>query len=456
MTKIKFVITCLLAGLFVNVLAQDQLLDAYIQQGLQSNLALQQIKADYSKSLQSLRSARGLFYPDVSLNARYTTSRGGRVIEFPVGDLLNPVYNTLNQLTQSNDFSEVENAEFRFYRPIEHETKLSLIQPVFNPQVIYNYQIEKEKVNIEAGNITIYKRELIKEIKLAYYNYLTTLYLLKLVDETDDLLTENLRVSKSLYENDKVTLDVVYRSEAELQKVYLGQAEAEKANQSAKAYFNFLLNKSLDSEIQVPEEGEIPEILLVSDIEKEIDSGINSREEINQLQSYAIINEKYTNLARSSNYPNLFLALNYGFQGAEYSFTSQDDFMLASVVLQWNLFQGFKNRADVQRAKIVSEQIDRRQEELEKQIELQVINAYYDLAAAVKAIDAAQIQVQASGKAFRVVNEKFRIGQAQLIEYTDARATMTKSKQNLIIAVFGYKIKKAELERATAEIGIDY
>ncbi len=448
MKKYKSIIFSLLLGTYLSVNAQDQYLEAYIQEGLESNLSLQKIEADYSKSLQSLRSARGLFFPDLSLNARYTIAEGGRTI--PVGEMLNPVYMTLNDMLQDNVFPMLED-DYYFYRPKEQETKLSVVQPVYNPKVIYNYQIKKEQTQIETANVFIYKRELVKEIKSAYYGYLMTIYLLKLVDETDVLLKENLRVSKSLYENDKVTKDVVYRSEAELQNVNLGRAVAEKENQAAKSYFNFLLNKPLDSEINITEINEVPEMVIPSNVDQSISTGLSTREELNKLQSYSVINESYKKLARSSNYPNLSLAIDYGFQGEEYSFTKQDDFLLASVVLRWNLFQGMKNRADVQYAKIASEQISLRREELEKQIELQVINAYYDLKAAGKAIDAAQIQVQASEKAFQVIEEKFRIGQAKLIEYTDARTSMTKSKQNLIMSVFEYKIKEAELERVTAE-----
>jgi outer membrane protein TolC len=211
------------------------------------------------------------------------------------------------------------------------------------------------------------------------------------------------------------------------------------------------LNKPLDSEINFTEIDEVPELVISENLDQGISTGLNSREELDQIQSYFEINESYKKLTRSSNYPNLFLAVDYGFQGSEYSFTGEDDFMLASVVFRWNLFQGMKNRADVQHAKIASEQISLKRAELKKQIELQVINAYYDLKAARKAIDAARIQVQASEKAFEVIEEKFRIGQAKLIEYTDSRTSMTKSKQNLIMSVFEYKIKEAELERVTAE-----
>ncbi|MGD2035317.1 MAG: TolC family protein [Bacteroidales bacterium] len=448
MAAIKFIPVYLFLGISLNLNAQEQYIESYIQEGLQSNLALRKIQADYSKSLQSLRSAKGLFYPDVSLNARYTVSRGGRTI--PVGDMINPVYLTLNQLLQDDVFEPIDD-NFYFYRPTEHETKLSLVQPVYNPRVIYNYQIRKEQTLIETANVNIYKRELIKEIKSAYYAYLMTEYLVKLVDETETLLQENLRVSKSLYENDKVTKDVVYRSEAELQNVYLGRAEAEKENMAARSYFNFLLNKPLDSEIKYDKTDQIPELAIPLSVEQGITNGLNTREELDKLQSYSVINEKYTKLARSSNYPNLFLALDYGYQGEEYSFTGEDDFLLASVVLRWDLFQGFKNRAEVQHARIAGEQIELQKQELTKQIELQVITAYYELKAAIKAIDAARTQVKASENAFQVTEEKYRIGQAKLIEYTDARTTMTRSKQNLIIAVFEYKIKEAEFERVVGD-----
>jgi len=450
MKRVKLITILGFLGIYTCTIAQEQALEKYIREGLENNLSLKQMQGDYKKSMQALNSARGLFYPNLSIDARYTIARGGRIIEFPVGDMLNPVYSTLNQLTQSDQFPQLENEEFPFYRPNEHETKVSLVQPVFDPKIIYNYQIGKEKITIARTDVTIYKRELIKEIKTAYYNYLRTVYIQQMVDESLDLLKENLRVSKSLFENDLVTIYVVYRSEAELQKIIQTQAETEKTNRTAKAYFNFLLNRPLDQDIQFPEYKGISELAQSVDVSEEIVAGINSREELNQLETYKNINENYMKLVRSSNYPSVFFAANYGFQGEEYSFTRDDDFMLASVVLQWNLFQGFKNRADVQQAKIAADQLELKQLEIQKQIELQIINAYYDIQAAVKAVDASRAQVQASEKAFRVVNEKFRLGQAPLIEYIDAQTTMSTSKQNLIIAFFEYKIKEADYERVTA------
>ena len=450
MKTVKCILILLIFGFSLCVTAQDPFIGEYITEGLENNLALLQKQDEYEKSLQALRSAKGLFYPDLSIDARYTVAQGGRIIDFPVGDLLNPIYSALYLGNLIDTLIHAENQDFPFYRQREQETKLTLVQPVFNPKIIYNYQIKREGVNAVKTDVTIYKRELILEIKTAYYNYLKTVYLLKLVDETSELLKENLRVSKSLYKNDKVTSDVVYRSEAEIEKLRANRAGAEKAQKTAGAYFNFLLNKPLESKIRIPEYPSIEEIIAVGQTDPIPSENIENREELAQLETYKRINEKYLNLSRSSNYPNIFLAVNYGIQGEEYSFTANDDFMLASVVLQWDLFQGFKNRADVQQAKIAGHQLEMKQQEVQKQLELQAINAYYDLQAAAKSVEASRAEVEASEKAFRVVSEKYKNGLSPLIEFTDARTHMTGSRQNLIIACFEYKIKEAELERATA------
>jgi len=225
--------------------AQNPVLEKYIMEGLESNLGLKQKQLDYAVNLAALKEARGLFFPDISFNARYTLAEGGRMIEFPVGDMLNPVYSTLNMLTGTNDFPQIENQTFPFYRPTEQETKLSLVQPIFNSDLIQNYHIKKQYAEIAQIDLDRYERELIKEISKAYYEYQKAHKLVALADTSLALVAENLRVSQRLFENDKVTVDAVYRSESELSKVEVQRAQANNMLEASRAYFNFLLNRDL-------------------------------------------------------------------------------------------------------------------------------------------------------------------------------------------------------------------
>jgi outer membrane protein len=443
--KYKIIILILFIPCFIQ--AQDVLKD-YIRYGLGNNLALKQKQSGYKKSIEVLREARGLFYPNISLNARYTVSEGGRVIDFPVGDLLNPVYSTLNSLTFSNMFPSVENQQIRFLRPTEHDTKIRLAQPVFNPDIYYNSKIKEELSVFEATDVEQYKRELIAEIKKAWYNVAMTDDILAMLTDTRKLLLENIRVNKKLVENDKMTIDYLYRSETELSKFDQELQNAEKNNKIAIAYFNFLLNKSLDDSVTTEQPVTYPVLSnLTSGFSQ---SAITNREELKKLNNYNNISSLQVKMNKSEKLPDLFVAVDYGFQGEKYKFNMNQDYVQASAILTWNLFSGFQNNAKIKQTLLQKEIIESQIEEVKKQIELQVINSLNELLAAEKGIIAAEKQLKNAGEVFRLVNRKYEEGQASLIEFIDARTTLTQAEENLIISKFRYLSDYAEFEKATA------
>ena len=443
--------------------AQQSVLDTYITEGLESNLALQQKLASYEQSLQDLKEARGMFFPSVSLNARYTVSQGGRTILFPVGDLLNDAYSTLNTLSSIHglidpntgmpvDFPQLENQEFRFYRPTEHETKIEVIQPIFNPKINYNKRIKSDIIQAKHADAEIYKRHLVAEIKTSYYNYLKSIQLNKLIDNTQTLLEENIRVNEKLYQNDKVTIDNVYRSKSELGKLEQKKAEAIHMQKSAAAYFNFLLNKPLDSEILINENIMIYE---VDSSHLSSDNVLHNREEIQMLQNYWEAANNNYKLNRSSKLPTLTGAVDYGFQGEKYRFTSEDDYLLASLVLRWDIFTGSQNNAKIQKAKLDRKILEQKQNELESSIKLEITNSWYALQAAYASIESAELQAETSRKAFQIMTKKYEQGQAGLLEYIDARTTMTNAEENLIISKYDYLISYADYELAAGLYNIN-
>jgi outer membrane protein len=424
--------------------AQD-ILQQYIAEGIENNLALKQRESGYSQSLAALREAHGLYYPSVSINARYTVSEGGRVIDFPVGDLLNPVYTTLNQLTASSLFPMVENQQIAFLRPTEQETKIRLVQPVLNTDLIYNAKIKKELVSTEGIGVEQYKRELVAEISKAWYAVGMTRSLVKMLEDTRPLLLENVRVSTRLFESSKVTKDNVYRARAELSRFDQQVQAALKNRQAATAYFNFLLNRPLTDSVisEQPRIADLPSGMT----EDYARQALTNREELITLEKYRDIADLSLHMKRSAALPDLFVVADYGFQGEKYRFNKNQDYMQASLVLSWDLFGGLQNRARIQQARIQREILDRKVEEARSQVNLQVINAVNALKTSRASADAAQAQVESAREAFRLVSRKYDEGQASLIEFIDARTTMTQAEENLIITRFSYLSDLADFEK---------
>ena len=425
--------------------SQGSILESYIETGIENNLALKQLNYSYEESLYALQEARGYFYPNISLNARASVAEGGRTIEFPVGDMLNPVYNTLNELTASNDFPTIENEEIEFMRPFEHDTRVSLVQPLFNPSIYYHAKIQKALSTSSGIDRNIYKRNLVADIKEAYMNYLKSIKWTELLDDSKKLTEENIRVNTSLYKNNKVTIDYIYRSEAELSKLEQQQAEAEKSQQIAQRYFNFLLNQPLTTEIEVDTTigNRVPALPGSADI----NAAIERRSEIDLIQSYQEANAYSQKLYTSNYLPSLALAANYGFQGDEYTFDSRSDYAMVSLAFRWNLFSGMQRKAQLQQSKVQGLSLNEKQTEVKKRIELQIHAAYLDLIASQKAISAAGKQQQSAKQTFKLVNKKYTAGQLNLLEYLDAQTTLINARENYWLEVYNYYIKLANYER---------
>jgi outer membrane protein len=427
--------------------AQD-VLQAYINEGLENNLALAQKETSYEKSLEALKEAKSLFYPAISLNARYTRSEGGRVIEFPVGDMLNPVYSTLNALTSSNLFPMLANEEIKFLRTREHETKLRLIQPVLNTDIYYNSKIKKGLSVSEEISLDQYKRELTAEIKKAYYTVGMTGSIMTLLQETRLLLLENIRVNEKLVENNKITPDNIYRSRTELSILNQKILESEKNRKVSVAYFNFLLNRPLNDSVivEVPADFPLPEEVLTNYTEQ----AMNRREEIKNLENYQYLSDLMIRMNRTAALPDMNIVADYGFQGEKYEFNKNQDYMQASLVMTWDLFTGFQRKAKVEQAILQKEILDNQLDEAKSRIELQVISSFSELKASEAAETAAGDQVVTAREGFRLVKRKFEEGQASLIEFMDARHTMTQAEENLIISRFNHLANYAEFEKVIA------
>jgi outer membrane protein TolC len=404
--------------------------------------------SDYQLSLEALREAKGLFYPDISIQARYTLSEGGRVIEFPVGDLLNPVYLTLNSLTHSTAFPTLENQEILFLRPHEHETKLRMVQPVINPDIYYNSKIKRELTAFGEQDVNQYRRELVAEIRKAYYNAAMSDGVLSMLKDTRSLLLENVRVNRKLIENDKATADYLYRSEAELGKFDQELQNAEKNRRIAFAWFNFLLNKPLDDSIILEQPDTFPSLgNFKIDFEK---NAIDQREELQKLETFGNIADLRVKMEKAGKIPDMFVVVDYGFQGTEYRFNREQDYVQASAILSWSLFKGWQNRSKIRQSEIEKENADLKLEETRKQISLQVINTMNELLTAEKGISAAESRLKNANEGFRLVKRKYEEGQASLIEFIDARTMMTQAEGNLIISKFTYLSAFAEFGKVAA------
>jgi len=427
--------------------AQNKL-DHYIQIGLDNNEVIKQHNFDIHKSMFALKEARSLFFPTVSLNANYTKADGGRTIDIPIGDLMNPVYNTLNQLTNSNAFPALQNQSVLINPDNFYDAKIHTTMPLLNFEIIYNKRIKTQQTSLQKIELEIYKRELVKDIKIAYYKYLQSLEGIEIYEEALLLVKENQRINKSLFKNDKINRTAVLRSDNEVIRIEADLESAERDSNNAKAYFNFLLNQQLDTEIEVDLEDEnLPNAL--------VEENTQNREELSKLNQLKDLNDNVGKLTRSNWYPKLSGFADFGYQAFDFEVNKESRYYFAGVGLEWNLFSGNKNKYRLKQVEEDHKKILSQTDNVKQQLLLQFQVAQNNLRSTLEQFNANKNQEESAKKYQDDITRLYKEGQAIYIEVLDAQNQWVTTRLNTNIALYNSWIAFSELERANATFNLN-
>ena len=444
-----FLLLLLAAAAPVRLSAQPSpVLEAYIAEGLANNLALKQQTLDVQRSMEAVRQARGLFFPTVQFNATYTRATGGRMIEVPVGDMLNPVYNTLNQLLQTNAFPMLENQREQFLPDNFHETYLRVAYPLFNSDLKYNRQIQEQLVLSKTATKAAYEHELRYRITEAYLQYLQLQEAEKIWLNTQTVLTELRRFNESLVKNDAATRDVVATADYELSKAENEILQLRSRQNTARAYFNFLINRDLQADVTVDTallRAGIPAYEQVNLVQE----ALSNRQELAALRAGQAAAESALKMNETNRVlPNIYIGGQVGFQGFGYTFNGDQPYALAQVGLTYDLFSGGQKNSKIQQARIETEKLRAQQNEVEQQIALQVTQAWNDLESARNTWATAQRGLVAAEEIFRIVNNKYRANQALLLEFLDAQNRVTTARLQVALSWVEVLLREASLRKA--------
>ncbi|WP_353719760.1 TolC family protein [Dyadobacter sp. 676] len=431
-----------LLSFFTPIMAQDARLQGYIEEGLRKNQGLKQQGFILEKNLFALKEARTFFYPEVNFSTSYLDSRGGRKISIPIGDLLNPVYSSLNELTNSSAFPKVENVSQTFNPRNYYDARFRTSLPIYNAEIAYNTKIRKEQIHLQQAEIDVYKRELVKEIKVAYYACQQADEAVRILENAVSLARENLRFNQALVKNDKAIRTVISRSENELIGLEARLADARNQSENAKAYFNFLLNNPLDNTLEIGVPEEIP---MLADT-----SAAGRREELAKLESVSKINALSGQLARAGALPRLSTFIDLGSQGDFVNFNKDTRYYLFGVTLDWRVFANNRTQYKVKQAEMEQKATNEQISQVEQQLQLQNKTAANTLQSALKTYQAAKSQTALSQQYYRDQQKLYREGQLLYIELLDAQNRLISDQLQQSISYLNVRTRAAELERARA------
>jgi len=233
------------------------------------------------------------------------------------------------------------------------------------------------------------------------------------------------------------------KSEAERVKAELNSAQNRVAN--ARKYFNFLLNKDLDAEVNLDHEVVNETIFVDTTV-----ATVSGREELRMIQTSRGINQSVLRMNKFNRLPKVNAFLDLGSQAYNWKYNDQSRYYLMGVQLSLPIFQGFRNNITIRQTKLEIEKSTLNLTYTSAQLQMAAEVAKNDLQTTTQNYIASREQLKSAQSYYHLIEKGYAQGVNTLIEFLDARNQFTSSQLQQNLRLFEMLIAAAKLERETA------
>lgn len=427
---------------------QETSLEAYLEEGLQQNLVLQQKNVSLDKALLALQTAKSMYQPTVAVEGSYSTASGGRSILLPLGDLMNPVYATLNQLTNSQQFPMLENESINFLPKNYYDAKVRTTMPLINTDITYNKRISEQQVRLQEYEVRTYERELVKEIKSAYFNFLGAQQAIKIYQSALDLALESRRVNQKLLENGKGLPAYVIRANSEIEQVKAQITQAEQQEVNARLYFNALLNRRGEEGIDTLYDAD--QALGYAVIALKDAPSVEQREELKSLEQFIGLQENILKMNKKFAIPKVSGFVDLGSQAEQMRFNSQSRYVMLGLQFDLPIYTGNRNRLKIKQSQLDLQDATLNRANIHNQLQVSSNVAKNNLLSVWQVYQSSLKQLESASAYQRLIEKGYRAGTNTYIETIDARSQLTTAQLSAIVNKYQVLSAAAALERETA------
>ncbi|MEP6648057.1 MAG: TolC family protein [Saprospiraceae bacterium] len=441
---LKVILLATVLGIFIPAIHGQQILQHYVAQALQNNLQLKEKKILEHRQEIMLEEASRLNGPQVNFIGNYTLAGGGRNIDFPIGDLLNPVYSTLNDLTETHSFHQLENQSINFLPNNFYDAKFRITQSVIHPEIKYNKLIKTEELSLAGLQTKQAKRDLIRDVKTAYLHWMQANEAISIIDQGMILLNENKRITESLLKNGQAIPSALLRVESEIDLVQAQKQKAQGDLTNAANWFNFLLNQPAGTSIEADTFETVPDVHMISNVA--------SREELQQIKSGEHIQQLALTLEQKHFAPKLGVQLDLGSQafGVDWG-----GYALGGLQLDIPIWDNKQSKLKQQewKASIEANQNDYTwtQQAFEVQLQAETQNLQSDIAL----YQSYTSMMKTNSRYYDETLKRYKEGLTNYIELLDARTEITNTQLQQNLAKYQAWIRQINIERLTATASID-
>jgi outer membrane protein TolC len=322
-------------------------------------------------------------------------------------------------------------------------------QPLFAGGAISsNYRLEKLGLGISKENVEVVKRNIVVAARVGYFNILTAEKFVDVAKQAVKQFEAQLEVSKAFFEVGLVAKNDVLQAEVRLANAIQAQVTVENNAAIAKAQFNILLRRDVNTPFSVVDILEYKPFPV--QFEESLDEALRQRPEIKVADLNIGQTKEAVKIAQSGYYPTVSLAGNYDrlSDAANLHGDLADDRWTIQGLATFTFFDWGKISSQVGESKVKVSQAQTSKSQLVETITLEVKQDYLNMLQAEKNIGVAQKSVEQAEENLRMNEERYKYQVATATDVLDAVVLLAQTKVNYYRALSDFNIARAQLDRA--------
>jgi outer membrane protein TolC len=327
-----------------------------------------------------------------------------------------------------------------------YNTRLSVMQPVFNGGKEYLGRTQAKL----ARDASIQDRERARQetvynVVKAYYGVLLAREYHKVALQSLETSEANVKLAEARYRAGAVLQSDLLRAKVQLAEVKEMLTRSENGIKLASAGLNFAMGVPQGYEYEIT--GSLSAQELNTEVNAAIDEAAARRPDLISMDLNRQNAEKSVSQARTDYLPSLNLTGQVDWNSEKFAGNDAKSWAVMAV-LQWNLFDGLVTRSKVKEALATSSRMKSLEAQTRSAVELQVRQAYYNLAASADRIAATASSVQEAEEGLRIVQKRYETGMTTFVDVLGAESSLIRARTNALQALYDNNIAQAELKLA--------
>ncbi|MCK4427310.1 MAG: TolC family protein [candidate division Zixibacteria bacterium] len=410
-------------------------LDECIQLAVKNNATLIAAKNSYKVAKSDVWTAWGRLLPGMDSELGYTRS----IVWSQGGERLNPVTQTIDTVPPGTSTDKYYVARIRASQGWS-----------LGGYDVYNIRQKNASKNWYKSSYQLTRQELILAVKQAYFDVLKAKMLLDIQKGALKRAAQQLKIAETRYELGAASFSDVLKAKVQYGDVELALISADNALKLAKATLNNWMGQDVDIPIDVEENLTMPEFDYSYD--DALKEAIGKNPNVKKAQFDLRATEAQVGMARSGFFPNFNLSGSYSWDNTdldEIKYIRQRDYSwFLSAYFSFNIFDNFTKNYNLSYAKANRNSAKENFHQTKRNVALELKQAFLNVQEAKEKINLTKKKVKSAEEDLDLVQEKYNLGAANILELLDAEVSFKKAESDRIEALYDYNLAVAQFEKA--------